>query len=103
MTKYAIIAEFDIIPGCEAELEQILRDTAKWALEEEPRCLRFEVIKPTDDRGHPIPNRLMTNELFDGFEGIEQHRASVRTPPRIAAIRKLVASPTRIVHAVLRA
>ena len=99
--KYAIVAEFDIIPGCEAELEQILRDTARWALEEEPRCLRFEVIKPTDEHGQPIPNRLMTNELFDGFEGVEEHRKSPRTPPRIAAIRKLVASPTRITHAQL--
>jgi quinol monooxygenase YgiN len=99
--KYAIVAEFDIIPGCEAELEQILRDTARWALAEEPRCLRFEVIKPTDEKGNPTPFRLMTNELFEGFEGIEEHRASPRTPPRIVAIRKLVASQTRIIHALV--
>ncbi len=101
--KYAIVAEFDIRPGCEAALEQILRDTARWALEEEPRCLRFEVIKPTDEHGHPIPNRLMTNELFEGFEGIEEHREAARTPPRIAAIRPLVASQTRIIHALVLA
>ena len=101
MTKYAIVAEFDILPGCEEELERILRETARYALEEEPRCIRFEVIRPTDENGTPIPNRLMTNELFLGFEGVQEHRGSFRTPPRIAAIRKLVASPTRIVHALL--
>lgn len=101
--KYAIVAEFDVRPGCEEELERILRDTARYALEEEPRCIRFEVIRPTDENGRPIPNRLMTNELFDGFEGVQDHRASYRTPPRIAAIRKLVASPTRIIHAMVLA
>lgn len=99
--KYAIVAEFEVLPGKEAEFEKILLDTAKYALAEEPRCLRFEIIKPTDERGNPIPHRFMTNELFEGFEGVEDHRNSPRTPPRILAIRALVSAPARITHALL--
>jgi len=98
--QYAIIAEFDILPGKAAELEQLLHETAAYALAEEPRCLRFDVLWPVDEHGQVIPDRLMTSELFEGFAGVEAHRASPRTPPRVAHIRALVRN-TRIIHAAL--
>lgn len=97
---YAIIAEFEIKPGCEEELLALLHETAHFALTEEPKCLRFEIIKPTDPDGNPTPNRLMTNELFEDYEGVEAHRNSPRTPIRVEKIRKLV-SGVDIRHAVL--
>lgn len=98
--QYAIIAEFEIRPGCEEALLALLHETAHFALTEEPKCLRFEIIKPTDPKGNPVPNRLMTNELFVDFDGVEAHRNSPRTPIRIEKIRKLVFS-TSIRHAAV--
>jgi len=74
------------LPGREEDLEKILRETAEYSLAEEPLCLRFEVMRWTDDDGNVLPVLLMINELFEGFEGVEAHRSSPRTPPRIAAI-----------------
>ncbi len=95
---FAIVAEFEIKPGCEAEFEALLLETAYHALREEPACLRFEVIQPTDRDGNPIRGRLMTNELFADFAGVEAHRASPRTPPRIQRVEALTLS-RRVIHA----
>lgn len=78
----AIVAEFDLKPGCEAEFNDLLLETARFALLEEPKCLRFGIIQPTDRDGNPIPSKLMTNELFEDFAGIEAYRAADQTDRR---------------------
>ncbi|MEU6375779.1 antibiotic biosynthesis monooxygenase family protein [Streptomyces sp. NPDC046909] len=98
--KYTIIARFEAKPGCEDELREILLETARYALAEEPSCERFEILQATDEDGRPMPNVFMTNELFHDFDGVEAHRGSWRTPIRIDRLRPLrVAS--RIEHAIL--
>ena len=94
---YAIIAEFEAKPGRSQELEQILLETSVYSLDEEPGCLRFEVVRLTDEKGAIIPGRFRTNELFSDWAGVQDHRASPRTPIRIARIRE-VASSSVIAH-----
>lgn len=98
--QFAIIAEFDIKPGSEGEFNDLLLETARFALLEEPKCLRFEIIQPTDRDGNPILSKLMTNELFEDFDGIEAHRASPRTAPRIKRIEELSLG-RRVIHAAV--
>lgn len=94
---YTIIAEFEAKSGCALELEQILCETSVYSLGEEPGCLRFEIIRLTDENGCVIPGRFRTNELFSDWAGVEAHRASPRTPTRIARIREVAVS-TVIAH-----
>ncbi|MGN6358257.1 MAG: putative quinol monooxygenase [Novosphingobium sp.] len=98
--QFSIVAEFEIKPGCEVEFRELLLETARYARLEEPGCLRFEIIQPTDRDGNPIPGKLMTNELFEDFAGVEAHRASPRTPPRIRRVEELTSS-RRVVHAAV--
>lgn len=97
---YAIIAEFQAKPGRDDELERILLETSAYSLDEEPGCLRFEVIQLTDEHGQVLPGKFRTNELFLDWAGVEAHRASPRTPGRIALIRE-VAMSTVIAHGVV--
>ena len=48
--------------------------------EEEPGCLRFEVLKPVDPDGAPIPNRLMVSELYADEAAVAAHERNPRMP-----------------------
>lgn len=100
--QYAIIARFFAKPECATELRNVLFDTAKVALEEEPGCHRFEILQGVDAAGNILPDVLMTNELFDDFAAVEAQRNSWRTPIRIARIRELVAAAGRVEMAILQ-
>ena len=89
--QYAIIARFFAKPECATEFCNVLFDTAKVALEEEPGCRRFEILQGVDAAGNILPDVFMTNELFDDFAAVEAHRNSWRTPIRIARIREPLA------------
>jgi len=80
MTALTIIVEFETNEGCEAEFTAIIREHARKTLEEEPGCLRFEVIKPIERDGTPIPNKVMVNELYANEAAVTAHENNPRLP-----------------------
>jgi autoinducer 2-degrading protein len=76
--KLALIVEYETKPGNESEFDAVLRAHALRCLDEEPGCLRFEVIRPLDEEGNIIPNRFMANELFSDREALTAHRSTAR-------------------------
>jgi len=78
MRPLALIVEYEVHPGCEAEFEALMLTHARACLVEEPGCLRFEILRPVDDEGRPIPHRLLANELFRDSAALVAHRATAR-------------------------
>jgi quinol monooxygenase YgiN len=89
MKCLALIVEYETHPGKEAEFEIAIRAHATACLNEEPGCLRFEVLRPLDDAGQPLPNKFMANELFVDHEALAAHRATPRWL-RIAELFKVL-------------
>lgn len=83
MTALTIIVEFETREDCEEEFITLIREHARKTLEEEPGCLRFEVIKPIQRDGTPIPNKVMVNELYANEAAVTAHENN----PRMAKIR----------------
>jgi len=78
MQKLALIVRYETLPGKESEFDGIIRAHAKACLAEEPGCLRFEVLRPLDDDGRPMPGHFMASELFADEEALAAHRATPR-------------------------
>lgn len=83
MTEMTIIVEFETLEGAEPEFTRVMLDHARRTKLEEPGCLRFDVIKPLDAEGKPLPNRLMVNELYADQVAVDAHNAN----PRLATLR----------------
>ena len=83
MPQISIIVEYDINEGREGEFASLIKDHARRTLFEEEGCLRFEVLKPVDAQGAPIPNRMMVSELFADQTAVDLHG----TNPRLAIVR----------------
>ena len=88
MRQWTIIVEFETVEGRFDEFAAIMRDHARRTRAEEPGCLRFEVIRPVERDGAPIPNRLIVNELYEDEKAVAAHEAN----PRLAALRATIAS-----------
>jgi quinol monooxygenase YgiN len=80
MTQLTIIVEFETLDGQEEAFTALMRDHARKTLNEEPGCLRFEVIKPVERDGTPVPNRVMVNELYADEAAVTAHEANPRMP-----------------------
>ena len=80
MPELTIIVEFETLDGKEAEFIAAISDHARRTLAEEPGCLRFEVIKPIERDGTPIPNRVMVNELYRDEAALTAHENNPRMP-----------------------
>jgi (4S)-4-hydroxy-5-phosphonooxypentane-2,3-dione isomerase len=80
LPKMTVIVEFETVEGREAEFIANMRDHAHRTLHEEPGCLRFELVKPVDGDGVPIPNRIMVNELYDSETALAAHKKNPRMP-----------------------
>jgi autoinducer 2-degrading protein len=81
MPKIAIIVEFETVPGRLAEVETLLREHARRTREEEPGCLRFEVLRPVDrTTGQRIANKVVVNELYADRDAVAAHERSPRLP-----------------------
>lgn len=80
MPKIAIVVDYDIVDGKEAELTALISEHARLTLSEEPGCLRFEVIQPIERDGTPIPNRLMLTELYESEPAFAIHEKNPRMP-----------------------
>ena len=83
MPELTIIVEFETLDGLEDDFTAIIRDHARRTLQEEPGCLRFDVIKPIERDGTPIPNRVMVNELYADEAALAAHERN----PRLSAVR----------------
>jgi quinol monooxygenase YgiN len=81
--QIAIIVEYELHEGREAEFTSLIKDHARRTLFEEDGCLRFEVLKPVDTDGRPIPNRMMVSELYADQTALDLHRDN----PRMAILR----------------
>jgi len=80
----AIIVEFETLDGREAEFTTVISEHARRTLQEEPGCLRFEVLKPVERDGKPIPNRLMVSELYADEAAVAAHERN----PRLSSVRE---------------
>jgi (4S)-4-hydroxy-5-phosphonooxypentane-2,3-dione isomerase len=96
----AIIVEFETVDGSEQEFTRLISEHARRTREEETGCLRFEVIKPINRDGTPIPNKVMVNELYADEAAITAHEQNPRMPPLGNAIRPLLVS-RRLIHAAV--
>ncbi len=79
----SIIVEFETHEGREDQFFALIRDHARRTLFEEPGCLRFEVLRPVDAAGAPVPNMVLVNELYADRSAVDIHNGS----PRLAALR----------------
>jgi (4S)-4-hydroxy-5-phosphonooxypentane-2,3-dione isomerase len=84
MSALTIIVEFETNEGSEEEFLARMREHARKTLDEESGCLRFEVIKPIERDGTPIPNKVMVNELYANEAAVTAHEAN----PRLARLRE---------------
>jgi autoinducer 2-degrading protein len=85
--QMSIIVEYEIREGQEEELTALLKDHARRTLFEEPGCLRFDVLKPVDDGGDPIADRIMVSELYVDEVAVAAHGDN----PRLASLRAVIA------------
>jgi autoinducer 2-degrading protein len=79
----SIIVEYETHEGREEEFASLIKDHARRTLFEEEGCLRFEVLKPIDADGVPIPNRMMVSELYADHTAVDLHGSN----PRLAIVR----------------
>ncbi|GAB1584272.1 hypothetical protein PPNSA23_42150 [Phyllobacterium phragmitis] len=68
----------------------ILREHARLTVEQEPGCLRFEVLQPVNENGSAIPERLMLTELYADENAAAAHAKNPRLPTLLARIRPLL-------------
>lgn len=83
MPQMSIIVEYETQEGREDEFAALIQDHARRTLIEEPGCLRFEVLKPVDEGGAPIPNRMMVCELYADEAAAKAHGDN----PRLTSLR----------------
>jgi quinol monooxygenase YgiN len=81
--QISIVVEYEIQEGREQDFTALIKDHARRTLFEEEGCLRFEVLKPVDDDGEPLANRMMVNELYADQTAAAVHFSS----PRLSALR----------------
>lgn len=87
-----VIVEFETNEGCEEQFTALIRDHASRTRQEEPGCLRFEVIKPVEADGRPLRNRIMVNELYADEAALAAHERNPRLPEFRATIAPLLKS-----------
>lgn len=92
VAEMTIIVEFETLEGAEPEFIRVISDHAQRTLNEEPGCLRFDVIKPLGQDGQPLPNKIMVNELYADEAAVEAHNANPRMVPLRAATGPLLKS-----------
>ena len=86
--RMSIIVEYETHDGREEEFAALIRDHARRTLFEEPGCLRFEVLKPVDENGAPIANRMMVSEVYADHTAVTVHVNN----PRLATVREAFAT-----------
>ncbi len=100
MDAQAVIVEYEIAEGRAEEFRALITDHARRTLEEEPGCLRFEVLEPIED-GKAAPNRMMVSELYATPFALSQHGQNPRLERVRAALAPLVKSRRLVLARVL--
>jgi autoinducer 2-degrading protein len=80
--RISIIVEYETQEGREQEFASLIKDHARRTLFEEEGCLRFEVLKPVDAGGRPIPDRMMVSELYADQTAVDAHGQNPRLASR---------------------
>jgi quinol monooxygenase YgiN len=92
LSKIALIVEYETLDGREEEFTALILDHARRTLHEEPGCLRFEVLKPADENGAPLPNKMMVSEFYADEAAFAAHGNNQRLAMVRAALGPLVKS-----------
>jgi quinol monooxygenase YgiN len=79
-----VIVEYEVEPANKTKLAEIISAHARRTLDEEPGCIWFDIIHPTDLAGQPTDDRLVIFELYRDAEAFEKHRASPNLPQYFA-------------------
>ncbi len=77
VSAYSIIVEYETVEGGEAEFCALMGEHARRTLDDEPGCLRFELLRPIDEDGRPIARRFIVSALYANRSALAAHR---RTP-----------------------
>ena len=101
MSAIATIVEFETLDGSESRFTDLISEHARLTREEEVGCLRFEVIKPVQRDGTPIPNKVMVNELYADESAVTAHENNPRMKPLGEALKPLIAS-RRLIYAAVK-
>ncbi|MBS1989753.1 MAG: antibiotic biosynthesis monooxygenase [Cyanobacteria bacterium SZAS LIN-2] len=92
MSQISIIVEFQLKPGQQEAFEEAIRAHARASKEQEPGCLRFDVIRPVEKDGTPINDCVWLAELYKDREAVAAHEASPRMPILAEKIGPMVVS-----------
>ncbi|WP_395451287.1 putative quinol monooxygenase [Aminobacter sp. UC22_36] len=87
-----IIVEFETLDGAEEQFLDLISEHARATLQEEPGCLRFEVIKPVERDGTPVANKVMVNALYADDSAVAVHERNPRMADVQAALSPLLKS-----------
>ena len=83
-----VIVEYEIHEGAEGQFLSLLRDHALLTRQQEPGCLRFDIVRPIDEATRePIPGRLVLHEVYADDAALAAHMAT----PRLAGFRAATA------------
>ncbi len=92
MSQVAIIVEFKLHKGKQAEFEKLIRAHAERSKSEEPGCVSFDVMQALDEKGEKIEDSIVLTEFYKDREAVKAHESSERMPVLGAAIEPLVES-----------
>lgn len=92
MPQISIIVEYETHEGREQEFVSLIKDHARRTLFEEEGCLRFEVLKPVDEHGAPLANRMMVSELYTDQTAVDLHKGNARLAVVRTALQPLLKS-----------
>ena len=90
MSMIAIVVEFEIDAAAKAQLMSIIRAHARRTKEQEPGCIRFDILEPQEDGGKKSADRLMLFELYRDKEAFDAHRASPNLPRFFSETKQFV-------------
>ena len=78
MSQISIIVEFKLKPGQQEPFEELIRAHAKASLEQEPGCMRFDVLRPFEKDGSPVHDCIWLAELYKDEAAVKEHEATER-------------------------
>lgn len=87
-----VIVEFETHEGREEQFISLLRDHALRTRQEEPGCLRFDMIEPLGENRAPILNRILLCEVYADEAALAAHERNPRLPKFRAATAPLLKS-----------
>src|SRR5690349_20379040 len=85
-----VIVEYEVEPANKAKLVEIISTHARRTLDEEPGCIWFDIVSPTDLAGQPVEDRLVIFELYRDADAFAKHRASPNQPAYFANTGPLI-------------